>query len=295
MQEPGDRRDAASPLWAGLTADEHENQYNPQRSVPDFKQFQARREGPNAAAKARLRCIADLAYGDHPLRKVDVYPATRPSAPVHLFFHGGYWRAQDKQNFAFVAAPLVDSGITAVIVNYELCPASTLDGVVDSALAAVEWTLRNIATHGGDPGRVTLSGHSAGAHLGAAVLATDWPARGLAADAVKGAVLISGIFDPAAAVRTSVNAEIGLTPAIIERHDYERRTPRILCPTWIIAGGREPWHWIDQSFRYAHHLRRHGGDPGVIVSPGHHHFDIMDQYRDVDSDVMRNVLAIARR
>lgn len=295
MTDPSNGRDAAPPLWARLSADEHESQYNPQRSVPDFKQFQARREGPNAAARARLRCIADVAYGDHPLRKVDVYPAAVTAAPVHLFFHGGYWRAQDKQNFAFVAAPLVDSGVTAVIVNYELCPASTLDGVVDSALAAIEWVLRNIATHGGDPGRVTLSGHSAGAHLGAAALATDWAARGLAADAVKGAVLISGIFDPAAAVRTSVNAEIGLTPAIIERHDYERRIPRIHCPTWVIAGGREPWHWIDQSFRYAHHLRRHGGDPGVVVSPGYHHFDIMDQYRDPDSDVMRGVRAIARR
>ncbi|MBL8697352.1 MAG: alpha/beta hydrolase [Alphaproteobacteria bacterium] len=295
MQDQGHRETGSVPLWAGLTADEHEFQYNPQRSVQDFKQFQARREGPNAAAKARLRCFADQTYGEHPLRKLDIYPAALSGAPVHMFFHGGYWRAQDKQNFAFVAAPLVDAGITAVIVNYELCPASTLDGVVDSAVAATDWTLRNIARHGGDPARLTLSGHSAGAHLGAAILATDWPARGLSADAIKGAVLISGIYDPAPAERTSVNAEIGLTPALIARHDYERRPLKVSCPAWIIAGGREPWHWIDQSFRYAHHLRRHGGDPGVTVSPGYHHFDIMDQYRDPGSDVLRPVLALATR
>ena len=58
MQDQGHRTTGAAPLWAGLTAEEHEFQYNPQRSVPDFKQFQARREGPNAEAKARLRCIA---------------------------------------------------------------------------------------------------------------------------------------------------------------------------------------------------------------------------------------------
>jgi arylformamidase len=111
---------------------------------------------------------------------------------------------------------------------------------------------------------------------------------------VKGAVLVSGIYDPAPAKATSVDAEIRLTPELIARHDYERRPPRILCPSWILAGGREPWHWIDQSFRYAHHLRRHGGDPGVVVSPGFHHFDIMDQYRDPASDVMRAVMAVAR-
>ncbi len=276
-----------------MSQDEHELNYNPQRSVPDFKQAQAVREAPNAAARARLRGVTDLAYGSHPLRRLDVYPAAGGRAPVHMFFHGGYWRAQDKQNFAFLAAPLVDRGVCTVIVNYELCPASTLDGVVDSALASIEWTARNIAAHGGDPDRLTVSGHSAGAHLAAAALAHDWSARALARDVIKGAVLISGIFDPEPARMTSVNADLQLTPDLIARHDYERAPPRSLCPCWIIAGGREPWHWIDQSFRYAHHLRRHGGDPGVIVSPGFHHFDIIYQYRDPASDVARAVMSIA--
>ena len=280
-------------LWDSLDAREHEYQYNPQISVPDFKSFQARREQPNASARARLRCAADIAYGSHPLHGVDVYPAANAGAPVHMFFHGGYWRMQDKRNFAFIAGALVDAGICAVIVNYALCPDVTLDGVVDSALLATEWTVRNIAAYGGDPARVTLSGHSAGAHLGAAILATDWTTRGLPGDCVKGAVLISGIFDPAPAARTSVDVDIRLTPELIARHDYEARPPRILCPTWIVAGGREPWHWIDQSFRYAHHLRRHGGDPGVVVSPGDHHFNIIDQYLDPASDIMRSIRAVS--
>jgi hypothetical protein len=151
-------------LWDSLDAREHEYQYNPQISVPDFKSFQARREQPNASARARLRCAADIAYGSHPLHGVDVYPAANAGAPVHMFFHGGYWRMQDKRNFAFIAGALVDAGICAVIVNYALCPDVTLDGVVGSALLATEWTVRNIAAYGGDPARVTLSGHSAGAH-----------------------------------------------------------------------------------------------------------------------------------
>src|SRR3954471_13579951 len=168
--------DARPPLWASLSLEEHEFQYNPQRAVPNFADHQAERAPANAAARATLKCHRDVAYGDHPLRRLDVYPAADGlgSAPVHVFFHGGYWRAQDKENFAFVAKGLVSRGITTVIANYELCPASTLDGVVDSALAAIEWVCRHIAEYGGVPKRVSFSGHSAGAHLCAEALATDW-------------------------------------------------------------------------------------------------------------------------
>ena len=282
----------AQPIWEGLSQQEHEFHYNPQFAVPDFAVYRARREAPNQAALTGLKRFADQAYGPHRLDTVDIYPAARPDAPVHLYYHGGYWRAQDKSNFAFLAAPLTAAGICTVVVNYPLCPAVTLDGVVGSALEAIAWTAREIQRFGGDPSQITLSGHSAGAHLCAAALATDWSARGLPSNLIRGAVLISGIYDPAPAVRTSVNAELNLTPELIARHDYEAHPPKVQCPTWVIAGGLEPWQFIDQSFRYAHHLHRHGGDPGVIVSPGYNHFDIIDQYMAPESDVMRSVMGM---
>lgn len=277
--------------WDGLTPDEHELHYNPQRAVPDFRDSQLRRDPLNKAA-AGLRVTRDVAYGPDPLDMVDIYPADAPGAPVHVFFHGGYWRAQDKGNFAFIAHALVRRGVTAVIANYPLCPRVTLDGVVASARACMGWIARDIAAHGGDPARITLSGHSAGAHLCAAILATDWTAEGLPADLVNGAVLTCGIYDPMPAMMTSVNADIRLTPEIARRQDYERIPPRATCPVWIIAGGQEPWLWIEQSFRYAHHLRRHGLDPGVLVAPGFHHFDIIDMYADADSDLMRCIARV---
>jgi arylformamidase len=278
------------PLWSSLSAEEHEFQYNPQRAFPNFKDYQAERAEPNRAARTELKSVLDIPYGEHPLRKVDVFPAASAGkSPVHVFFHGGYWRAQDKENFAFIAGALVPLGVTTVIANYELCPASALDGVVDSALAAIEWTHRHIADFGGDPEAVTLSGHSAGAHLGAEILATDWRQRGMDPAFIKGAVLISGIFDPTPAMRTSVNAELNLTEEIARRHNVEERAPVVACPVSIMAGGLEPWQWIDQSFRYSHHLRRHGRDPDVHVLPGLNHFDIITQYLDRDAPIMRAV------
>jgi len=280
------------PIWGDLTSQEHEYHYNPQRAFPDFAVYRARRDPANQAALSSLRRISDQAYGPHRLDTADIYPASQANAPVHVFYHGGYWRAQDKANFAFLAAPLTAAGVCTVIANYPLCPEVTLDRVVESSLKALAWTAREIRRFGGDPDRITISGHSAGAHLCAAALVTDWSARGLPANLIKGAVLISGIFDPAPAVRTTVNAELNLTPELIARHNYERHPPKCQCPTWIIAGGLEPWQFIDQSFRYSHHLHRHGGDPGVIVSPGFNHFDIIDQYMQPESDVMRSLMGL---
>ena len=254
-----------------MTDDEHELHYNPRRAVPNFAQIRQHREADNQRARATLRRIDSVPYGTHPLCTVDIFPASDMPAPVHIFFHGGYWRSQDKENFSFVAEPLVLAGITTVIVNYPLCPEVTLDGVADAAVACFRWVRSRIGDHGGDPARISLSGHSAGAHLVAEILAAG-PAS------VQGAVMVSGIYDPAPAMRTTVNAELNLTPEIIGRHDVATRPPTVHCPTWLFVGGAEPWRWIDQTFQYSHHLRRHGGDPEVRVLPGFNHFDIMSEY-----------------
>ncbi|MCO6415772.1 alpha/beta hydrolase fold domain-containing protein [Siccirubricoccus sp. KC 17139] len=272
--------------WDTLSPEEAELQYNPQRSAPDHQAVAARRAPVNEAALATLRRTPDIAFGPGALHKLDLYhPQGTGPFPVHGFLHGGYWRAQDKRNFAFTATELVKRGVLVAVLNYDLCPAVTLDGTVASALAGIEWLIRHAAEHGGDPARLTLSGHSAGAHLVAAALATDWAARGLPAQPFHGALLISGIYNPAPAMRTTVNAEIRLTEAIAARHNYAAQAPLCHCPAWVMAGGDEPVLWLEQSFAYARHLHRHGKRPGVLVTPGHHHFDILDQYAAPESDL----------
>jgi len=278
------------PIWSYLTPEEQEFHYNPQHAFPDFARHQQARAPLNARARRELAAHWDVPYGEHPLRTLDIFPAA-PGAPVHLFLHGGYWRAQDKQNYSCIAGALVPLGITTVIANYELCPAATLDGVVDSALAAFAWTCRRIGDYGADPQRISVSGHSAGAHLAAEILAADWSARGVDATVLTGAVMVSGIFDPTPAIATSVNADLHLDAEIAARHNMEDHAPRVHCPTLILAGGLEPTQWIDQSFRYSHHLRRHGGDPAVTVVPGQDHFSILAQYLHPDSAILQTIRA----
>lgn len=279
-----------APIWASLSPEEHEFQYNPQKAFPDFARHGAARSPLNEQVRRELKSHLDVAYGEHKLHTLDIFPARSDGkSPVHVFLHGGYWRAQDKQNFSFVAATLVPLGITTVVANYELCPDSTLDGVVDSALAAFEWTCRSIGSYGGDPTRISVSGHSAGAHLAAEIIATDWAARGLDPCALTGATLISGIFDPLPTMATTVNEQVRLSKEIALRHDVERRTPLVRCPVALIAGALEPEQWVDQSFRYYHHLRRHAMRPEMHVLAGHDHFGILADYLDAEGATVRAI------
>ncbi len=280
--------------WRDLDADELERQFNPRRSVPDFEAFQVEKAELSAAVRARLCGRLDLPYGAGARQKVDVFPAAA-GAPVHVFFHGGYWRAQDKANFSFVAEQLVAHGICTVVANYDLCPAVTLDGVVASARRALAWAFRHAAEFGADAGRLTISGSSAGAHLQAMALAHDWPAEGLPADLIKGAVPISGIYDPEPARHISVNTELGLTEAIAQRNNALALPPRVHCPVALFVGGEEPPEWRRQTQSYAEHLTRHGLDPTLAIVPGAHHFSILDAYLDPNGAILSAIVALAQR
>ncbi|MGI9384095.1 MAG: alpha/beta hydrolase [Methyloligellaceae bacterium] len=286
----------SSQPWPEMQPAEIELHFNPRATVPDSERYGDRRAAHNKAALALPGRIAGLPYGDGPLMDLDIYlPEDAAGAPpVHVFVHGGYWRSRTKEDFAYLGAALAGQGIMTVVINYPLCPAVDLDAVVAGARAAIEWVCRNIAAHGGDPDRITLSGHSAGAHLGAAIIAEDWPTHGLTQEPLAGAVLISGIYDPAPARLTTVNAEIGLTDDLVRRHNYLAHPPRLDCPVTVIAGGGEPKGWIAQSEAYAAHLRGSGRNVHYLVSGTDNHFELQDQYLDSRSDVMQAVLGLAR-
>ena len=100
-------------------------------------------------------------------------------------------------------------------------------------------------------------------------------------------MLTSGIYDPAPAIGTSVNADLKLDPETAERHNVETRAPLLQPAVAIMAGAREPDHFVDQSFRYYHNLRAHGMEPALHVMAGYGHFDILDEYLDRQSLTVR--------
>jgi acetyl esterase/lipase len=120
---------------------------------------------------------ADIPYvdGGHKLQKLDVYTPEHPAAgklPVMFWIHGGGWQVGDKNDVAIKPKTLTERGMVFVSTNYRLLPDVTMDVLTRDVAAALGWVHRNIAEHGGDPNRIFVAGHSAGAQL-AALLCVD--------------------------------------------------------------------------------------------------------------------------
>lgn len=144
--------------------------------------------------------VRGAAYGADPRQKLDVYvPAMRPagSLPVVVFFYGGGWVDGDRGDYAFAGRAFAAQGFVAVVADYRLVPQVRFPTFVQDGALAVKWVRDNIARHGGDPKRIALSGHSAGAYI-AAMLALDTrflSAVGVDPKIIRGAALLSGPYD----------------------------------------------------------------------------------------------------
>ncbi|MEO5843860.1 MAG: alpha/beta hydrolase, partial [Caldimonas sp.] len=149
------------------SADEIDAEYKPSLRVAGAEALMRGYGERSTEARARLAGVYDVPYGPTPDEKLDIFPAARPNASVFVFIHGGYWRAFSAKDHSFVALGPVALGITTVVIDYSLCPRVTIDEITRQSRAALAWTLGHIGAHGGDPKRVAVGGHSAGAHLSA--------------------------------------------------------------------------------------------------------------------------------
>jgi len=258
-------------------------EYNNRAKVPDYDDFKAAQDRASDAAKAMLEFRADIAYGPTPDELVDIYPATGAEpGPVHVFFHGGYWKQNHKDDFGFVAPPLVAAGAAVVVVEYALIPTVDMDELVRQCRAAVAWVYNNAATFNGDPNSIHVSGHSAGGHLTAMLMATDWPAfqPGLPRDVVKTGCGISGIYELEPVRLSFMNPELRFTPELVARNSPTLMDPVGGGSLLLPVGRLEGTEFIRQSEDLAAAWRAKGMDVKVWVMDGHHHFSIINEMID---------------
>lgn len=145
----------------------------------------------------RVSVVRSIAYGDGPRRSVDVYrPEGTTDAPVVVFFYGGRWQGGSKRTYGFVGRALARRGIVAVVADYRVYPEVAFPGFVEDGAAAIRWTASSIRELGGDPQRIFVMGHSAGAYI-AAMLALDgrWLAAAGYSGSLAGLIGLSGPYD----------------------------------------------------------------------------------------------------
>lgn len=227
--------------------------------VADFDNYVAEYERRSAETRARLPAKFDVAYGEMPQEKLDLFFPTdeRPDRPVHMFIHGGYWRMFSKNDFSFVAETIVAAGAIAVVIDYTLMPAVRLADVVHQVRKARRWVSDNIGAYGGDAAYLTVSGHSAGAHLATFLFdESEMPSP------VTGALLLGGIYDLKPLQYSFLQPLIELTDDEVRRFSplALRFSPK--AKATILFGEHETAPFRDQATAFAMRLR----DGGSTVS-----------------------------
>ena len=267
---------------------EFDAQYNPSIALPD----------PNAPgrhfvetaerARATLACQLDVPYGPALEETLDIFPAAQTNAPVFVFIHGGYWRALSSKTFSGVALGLQARGITTVIINYALCPRVTIDEIVRQTRSALAWTLRNIQHYGGDPKRVAIGGHSAGGHLTAMALQTEWAEDyGLPQDPFVAALPFSGLFDIEPLRYSYLQPQIQLDDRTIRHNSPAFSVRPCKTPIWITWGGAESTEFARQSQIYHQAWLAAGNTAELHAVPDADHFTVIAGFERADSAVCR--------
>jgi arylformamidase len=196
---------------------DYDVEYNNRARVPEHPALFAGWAKDAAAYRAR-HAPSCISYGPGARNMVDFFPGDR-EGPIVVFIYGGYWQSLDGSSFSHLAGGLNAHGIGVAIPSYDLCPNVSVDDIIQQMRAAS----RELARLGRP---LVISGHSAGGHLAACMLATDWPAfdTTLPEDLVVAAYAISGLFDLTPLVETSINKALRLdhaaaraaSPAVLE-------------------------------------------------------------------------------
>ncbi|TPO01597.1 alpha/beta hydrolase [Mesorhizobium sp. B1-1-5] len=243
--------------------------------VTEFDDIVAEIVHRSAETRAKIESVADVAYGPDAAETIDMFfpQGKRDRLPVHMFIHGGYWRMFSKRDYSYVADTVTRAGAIAIIVDYSLMPSVRMAAIVEQVRRAKRWVLEHIAEHGGDRGRLTVSGHSAGAHLATMLFNDDGRSS-----SVKGALLLGGLYELKPLQTSFLAAEIAITDeeAASLSPLTHRFDPSVEVEIAVGAEETPPFH--SQAEGFAKHLRKQGLAVSQTALSGANH---MSSVRDL--------------
>jgi len=264
-----------------------DREYDNVNKVPgfDFKAYLAALEADNHSARQTYAKAlrADLAYGASAAQTLDLF-VLNPGGPLHVFYHGGYWRMLHKNDFTYLAHGILPHGYNLAIVNYALIPQVRMGELVAQCARALRWLMEQADTLGVDAQDVSVSGHSAGGHL-AAMMALEffaWPVRRICA--------MSGIFDLAPIQQCFLNDVLQLTDAEVRDYSPVRHPPCFRGDLHVLTGADEGREYARQAKALVQAWSVGDVKPRLTLAPGHNHFSLRAALGDPDSEVIQQVL-----
>ena len=267
-------------VWLDMDQKELDDAYDQSVWAPNQAHVSKRRALWSESISARLK-PERIAYGPTEIEKLDVYKTTRSHAPIRIFIHGGAWRGGSAKDSAYPAEMFVAAGAHYVAVDFVSVGdvGGDLMPMADQVRRAVAWVYENATRFGGDRRRLYLSGHSSGAHLAGVVLVTDWQRDfGLPKDVVKGALLISGMYD-LKPVRLSKRSEyVKFTNETELALSTQRHLDRLTTSIIVAHGTLESPEFQRQTREFAAAVKVAGKPVQLIVAEGYNHFELPETF-----------------
>jgi arylformamidase len=275
---------------------DYEAEYNNRARVPEHAE-NFLRWGRDAAAyrdtaASERRAELAIPYGPKAREIIDLFaPEGGGATPLALFIHGGYWRSLDPSMFSHCAAGLNARGITVAVAGYELCPQAKIADIIDAMRQACLYLWRRFGR------RLLVYGHSAGGHLTACMVASDWKALApdAPADLVPAGYSISGLFDLAPLLHVAMNEDLRLDP------DEAHRVSPLYWPVLpgraldAVVGARESSEFLRQSKIIAEAWRQDEAETRYEEIADKNHFTVLDPLADANSPMVARLVELCAR
>lgn len=266
---------------------DYEVEYNNRARVPDNPVHMAGWARDSAAYRER-HAPQVFRYGPGSRHSIDFFAGEQPG-PIVMFIHGGYWQALDGSSFSHCARGLNAHGIGVAVPSYDLCPAVKVGDIIEQMRTAARELMRL-----GHP--LVVSGHSAGGHLAACLLATDWTAidASLPRDPIPAAYAISGLFDLVPLVSTSINKAMGMNGATATAASPLFWPPPAGKVFDAVVGGAESAEYFRQSRTIADVWGKAGVATRFDTVPDANHFTAIAPLADPGSAMVARLKELAR-
>lgn len=272
---------------------DYEAEYNNRARVKQHPEILARMRDAASAYRAQAavegRADFNASYGPSPRQFVDIFFSSSGSdAPLAMFIHGGYWRSLEPAMFSSLARGLNAHGVTVAVAGYDLCPMVGIGQIIAQMEQACLFLWDRLRKP------ILVHGHSAGGHLAAAMLATDWRKHGAPETLVPSAMAISGLFDLAPMIATTMNEDFKLDEAQARRLSPLYWAPPAGRQLDAVVGNAESNEYLRQSRA----IVERWGNGGVITRyeafADANHFTVIEPLADPGSAIVQRLLALQR-
>ena len=248
--------------------------------VSNFDEYVAEYKVLSEKTRATLNNKIAVPYGSGANEVMDLFfpPAPMKGCPIHLFIHGGYWRMFAKDDFSFIADNVTACGAIAAVMDYDLMPGVRMEKIVDQVRLAFNWLHDHAEGLGGDAKRLSVSGHSAGAHLATFTFSLESQIP-----TPKSALLLSGIYDLEPLQSSFLEPLIAISKEEVRKFSplnlLHASAPRVA----IAFGDLETEPFTRQSQDFADHLATRGSKVSVTALAASNHMSVVQDMGNLNT------------